>query len=804
MSRRVICLCLSALLLLALFPTVSPNASAETVLKTSEACIEILKEMEGFISKPMYDNGQYSVGYGSGCNKNDYPNGITEEEADALLRKYLANMEKSLDYFVNRYGLTLTQNQYDALMLFTYNCGANWVSGDGNFRQAVINGTKGNDFIYAICLWSNASGKLDTNLVKRRLKEADMYLNGSYTNERPYNYTYVVYDTNGGVSDVKVQGYDSNATAEPKSIPVLSGYRFMGWYTAKEGGSWVNVLDASTDEKTLYAHWQQGSGDAVNGTAASYQRSANQLTTLDIYAAPGSAEVTGTVSESAKVTIVADYVDGTNVKWGKLKEGGWVNLGNSLVGIVTSQTQQDPVTVMVTNSYVNVRSGPGTSYAKVGVANIGQQLQITAAKLVGSDLWGKFSGGWISLMYTDYESALEDATADTTTVTATGTIVNCDSLRIRGGAGTNYPVVGSLACGTKVEITQQKVGSGMTWGRIASGWISLTYVSLDAVVDNTPEETVPEEAVPETTVPEETTPEVDSGENNTSSTVTGTVISSIPLNIRSAPGAYNAKVGTYAIGTKLEILEQTSLNGDAWGRTDKGWVCMQYVLLDSANGSTEGTAGTVISGTALNIRSGAGTHNSQIGTYASGTRITVYEQTTLNGEKWGRTDRGWVCMTYVKLDSSGSASSGTTTTTPETGSTETSGSSTAGTVISSTELNIRSGAGTQNSRIGSYASGSRITILEQTTVNGEKWGRTDKGWVCMTYVRLDGSSDTSGFSGTVNTNYLRIRSAAGTQNAILGFYHTGDKVEILEVSYLNGVAWGRTGKGWICLDYVNR
>ena len=49
------------------------------------------------------------------------------------------------------------------------------------------------------------------------------------------------------------------------------------------------------------------------------------------------------------------------------------------------------------------------------------------------------------------------------------------------------------------------------------------------------------------------------------------------------------------------------------------------------------------------------------------------------------------------------------------------------------KLSIRSGAGTDNEKVGSYKKGEEVTIYEQITVNNEKWGRTDKGWICIDY-----------------------------------------------------------------------
>lgn len=50
----------------------------------------------------------------------------------------------------------------------------------------------------------------------------------------------------------------------------------------------------------------------------------------------------------------------------------------------------------------------------------------------------------------------------------------------------------------------------------------------------------------------------------------------------------------------------------------------------------------------LNIRSGAGTKYEKVGSYKRGDVITIYEETVVGGQPWGRTDLGWVCMDYVK------------------------------------------------------------------------------------------------------------------------------------------------------------
>lgn len=52
-----------------------------------------------------------------------------------------------------------------------------------------------------------------------------------------------------------------------------------------------------------------------------------------------------------------------------------------------------------------------------------------------------------------------------------------------------------------------------------------------------------------------------------------TVTPSVGVNIRSGPGTSYGKVGAYAQGTVVAVLEER----DGWGRTDMGWVSMAYL-----------------------------------------------------------------------------------------------------------------------------------------------------------------------------------------------------------------------------------
>jgi GH24 family phage-related lysozyme (muramidase) len=68
-------------------------------MTTSEACIALIKEYEGFSSRVYWDSGSAYIGYGTVCKSADYPDGISQETGDALLRQALAVKRKKSTVF---------------------------------------------------------------------------------------------------------------------------------------------------------------------------------------------------------------------------------------------------------------------------------------------------------------------------------------------------------------------------------------------------------------------------------------------------------------------------------------------------------------------------------------------------------------------------------------------------------------------------------------------------------------------------------------------------------------------------------
>lgn len=74
---------------------------------------------------------------------------------------------------------------------------------------------------------------------------------------------------------------------------------------------------------------------------------------------------------------------------------------NDLMLVVKAQDLRPKYEVQVTTTALNVRSGPSTSYSKVGVVKINDKLTITNEKAgPGSTKgWGYMGTGWVSLDY---------------------------------------------------------------------------------------------------------------------------------------------------------------------------------------------------------------------------------------------------------------------------------------------------------------------------------------------------------------------------------------------------------------------
>ena len=109
--KRLLSGFLAVILLLGTYCGLPIEANAET-MTSSDAFVEILKQREGFEKYPYKDNSQWSIGYGtrvpSGKLEYYQKNGITEAEAEKLMRSMLKGFENSV--------VSLTEDSCDVVI----------------------------------------------------------------------------------------------------------------------------------------------------------------------------------------------------------------------------------------------------------------------------------------------------------------------------------------------------------------------------------------------------------------------------------------------------------------------------------------------------------------------------------------------------------------------------------------------------------------------------------------------------------------------------------------------------------------
>lgn len=148
--------------------------------------LKLIHNFENFQSK-LYDTdggGHCTIGWGhlvhpGKCdgreNEKIFLSGIKQEEGDDLLKKDTKTAEDAVNKKVGAFGVTLTQNQFDALVSFTYNVGM------GNLAK-VISACTGSDGKLDISkipdkmkLYDKSSGKILAGLTRRRQAEANLF-----------------------------------------------------------------------------------------------------------------------------------------------------------------------------------------------------------------------------------------------------------------------------------------------------------------------------------------------------------------------------------------------------------------------------------------------------------------------------------------------------------------------------------------------------------------------------------------------------------------------------------------------------
>lgn len=437
-------------------------------------------------------------------------------------------------------------------------------------------------------------------------------------------------------------------------------------------------------------------------------------------------------------------------------------------------------TGQVTASVLNVRSGAGTKYSRIGSLNKGKTFIVTgSAKDSSGVTWYKFNygsrTGYVSSQYVNIKQPTVTSVSNTKgTVSAGGS-----TLFVRSGPGTSYSKLGYLASGKTFTIKGKAQDISGVW------WYTLDYNGKTGYVSS--------QYVKTTT----TSSGVTTVSNTTGTVSTGSDI----LYVRSGPGTNYSKLGYLNSGKTFNVKGKAQDSSGVWWYTfdyngKTGYVSSKYVKTTTSSGTTETpqtSSGTVVNtgSDPLNIRKGPGTNYSVIGSLKLGNTFnivasakdssgTVWYKLTYNGSY------GYVSSKYVKVSDQNTGSDPGTTTPPAENKPVT---FQMGTVTTSDGLNVRTGAGTSYKRLDTLPKGTSVVVTGSAKdSSGKVWYKyqystSQAGYLCSDYLSVKTVTSTSEFEA-----YLTVQGFPESYKPALRALHANHPQWVFKAAKL-GYNW---------------
>lgn len=176
-------------------------------MKISDTGLDLIKRYEGYRGEAYKcPAGVWTIGYGHTAGVKEGMS-CTKEQATEWLKEDVLSAERAVNKYAARY--RFNQSQYDAMVSFTYNCGA------GNLDKLVRKGYRTiKEIADKMLAYNKGGGKELPGLVRRRTEERALFLSsvnttGSY---------YPIYEGSGTSLDIMLDtvgaGVDRDTTAK--------------------------------------------------------------------------------------------------------------------------------------------------------------------------------------------------------------------------------------------------------------------------------------------------------------------------------------------------------------------------------------------------------------------------------------------------------------------------------------------------------------------------------------------------------------------------------------------------------------
>ena len=290
--------------------------------------------------------------------------------------------------------------------------------------------------------------------------------------------------------------------------------------------------------------------------------------------------------------------------------------------------------------------------------------------------------------------------------------------------------------------------------------------------------------------------------NTVTKTIATVVRCKTSVNVRAGAGTNTKKIGTAKKGAKFECLGKSD-DGN-WYKIQYNSTTVAYIhkdYIDTKDETVEVPVEVAVSGkvatvvncrTSVNVRAGAGTTNSIIGQGKKNAQFTLLATVKVNGDTWYKVQYttskvGYIHEDYIEVSDAGSSG------TPS--------GNIATIVHCRVSVNVRSGPGTSNSKIGTAPKGEQYTCLGVS--DDGNWYKiqytsSKEGYVHKDYIELSTGSASQPDEPTGQTvtivhcnEWVNVREGAGTNTKKLGTAPKDGKYTYL----------GKTGN-WVKVQYT--
>ncbi|WP_167751324.1 N-acetylmuramoyl-L-alanine amidase [Lentibacillus salicampi] len=134
----------------------------------------------------------------------------------------------------------------------------------------------------------------------------------------------------------------------------------------------------------------------------------------------------------------------------------------------TPSVQADKAVVITDD--LNIRSGPGTDYERIGQVHTGEALQIISLQNDWVEIAFDHESGWVTREFVDIDSAHRDASTGDTTIghVISSVTIQHDNTHLREGPSTSYDITGFAKKGDDFDV----IAAENNWYKIANGEMS--------------------------------------------------------------------------------------------------------------------------------------------------------------------------------------------------------------------------------------------------------------------------------------------------------------------------------------------